>query len=124
VRAINHPRKDKIRSFNRGKIRIKVGDNSYSADVVTGILASGRELFYDIVTLKPETIIEATPETATQSLRQSQNGVTSDDTTIPQGTDGVNTSISKTDGNDTQYSVADDVDAEIRRLITVYFYIQ
>ena len=36
-------------AFNRGKIRILVGQNFYEADVVTAIKADSREIFYDIV---------------------------------------------------------------------------
>ena len=36
-------------AFNRGKIKILVGQNFYEADVVTAIKADEREIFYDIV---------------------------------------------------------------------------
>ena len=43
-------------AFNRGKIKIMVGQNAYKADVLTAIKADDREIFYDIVDLKPTKI--------------------------------------------------------------------
>lgn len=39
-------------AFNRGKIRILVGQNFYEADVLTAIKADAREIFYDIVGIR------------------------------------------------------------------------
>ena len=39
-------------AFNRGKIQIKVGDNLYTADVVTAFKIDDREIFYDIVNIE------------------------------------------------------------------------
>ena len=38
-------------AFNRGKIRVKVGENAYEADVLTAIKPDTKEIFYDIVDL-------------------------------------------------------------------------
>ena len=40
-------------SYNRGKFEIQVGRNFYEADVLTAIKADDREIFYDIVNIKP-----------------------------------------------------------------------
>ena len=40
-------------AFNRGKIKIQVGRNVYEADVLTAIKTDQREIFYDIVDIKP-----------------------------------------------------------------------
>jgi tape measure domain-containing protein len=40
-------------AFNRGKIKIQVGQNVYEADVLTAIKTDQREIFYDIVDIKP-----------------------------------------------------------------------
>ena len=40
-------------AFNRGKIKIQVGQNVYEADVLTAIRTDQREIFYDIVDIKP-----------------------------------------------------------------------
>lgn len=52
----NHPRNDNLRSFNRADVRIKVGENEYTAKVVTAILPSTKEIFYDIISLTPTKI--------------------------------------------------------------------
>ena len=39
-------------AFNRGKIKIVVGQNAYEADVLTAFKANDREIFYDIVDIK------------------------------------------------------------------------
>ncbi|MBC2870419.1 hypothetical protein H7271_02215 [Bittarella massiliensis] len=54
-----HARKDKIQSFNRADVRIRVGKNDYSAEVVTGIYPDTREIFYDIVKVSPIQIEDA-----------------------------------------------------------------
>ena len=43
-------------AFNRGKIKVMVGPNSYEADVLTAIRADEREIFYDIVNVQPTKI--------------------------------------------------------------------
>lgn len=40
-------------AFNRGKIKIQGGQNVYEADVLTAIKTDQREIFYDIVDIKP-----------------------------------------------------------------------
>ena len=39
-------------AFNRGKIKIVVGQNAYEADVLTAFKANDREIFYDVVDIK------------------------------------------------------------------------
>lgn len=55
---LKHPRKDNLRSFNRADVRIRVGGKDYSAEVVTGIKPSTKEIFYDIIRLRPIKIEE------------------------------------------------------------------
>ena len=43
-------------AFNRGKIKVMVGPNTYEADVLTAIKADEREIFYDIVDVQPTKI--------------------------------------------------------------------
>ena len=43
-------------AFNRGKIKVMVGPNTYEADVVTAIKPENREIFYDIVNIGPTKI--------------------------------------------------------------------
>ena len=40
-------------AFNRGKIKIQVGQNVYEADVLTAIKTDQREIFYDVVGIQP-----------------------------------------------------------------------
>ncbi|MEY8282044.1 hypothetical protein AAK917_12410 [Oscillospiraceae bacterium 52-8] len=54
-----HPRKDSIQSFNRADVRIRVGETDYQAELVTGILPSTKEIFYDIVRIRPIKIEDA-----------------------------------------------------------------
>ena len=59
-------------SFNRGKINVRIGANSYSADVLTAIKNDGREVAYDVVNIQPTTI-EA-PEGNTSEASGSSRG--------------------------------------------------
>ena len=40
-------------AFNRGRIKIQVGQNVYEADVLTTIKTDQREIFYDVVGIRP-----------------------------------------------------------------------
>ena len=40
-------------AFNRGRIKIQVGQNVYEADVLTAIKTDQREIFYDVVGIRP-----------------------------------------------------------------------
>lgn len=53
-------------SFNRGRIKIRVGENAYEADVLTAIKPDTREIFYDIVNIK-ETKIKPSGGTHVES---------------------------------------------------------
>ena len=51
-----HERKDNLVGFRRGNVRIRAGKNDYNAEIVTGIKPGRREIFYDIVGVRPTTI--------------------------------------------------------------------
>ena len=70
----NHQRKDKISSFNRGKIRISVGQYDYVADVVTAVYPASNEIFYDIVNLRPTSIKKKTVRPSSMSPMASTTG--------------------------------------------------
>lgn len=53
-------------AFNRGRIKIRVGENAYEADVLTAIKPDTREIFYDIVNIK-ETKIKPSGGTHVES---------------------------------------------------------
>lgn len=42
------------KSYNRGKIKVKIGEKFYNIDVLTGINNKNKELFYDIVNIEKE----------------------------------------------------------------------
>ena len=48
-----HARKDKIESFARGDVLMKIGQNKYSGEAIVGTRQDGQMLLYDIVHLKP-----------------------------------------------------------------------
>ena len=68
-----HARKDRIRSFNRGHIDIRVGNNDYSVEVVTGIYPSTNEIVYDIVNIRP-TQIKTPPNGQMRNSQIPKNG--------------------------------------------------
>ena len=53
-------------AFNRGRIKIRVSENAYEADVLTAIKPDTREIFYDIVNIK-ETKIKPSGGTHVES---------------------------------------------------------
>ncbi|MBQ7667966.1 MAG: hypothetical protein IJS47_01395 [Clostridia bacterium] len=57
---IKHLRKDDIVSFNRSNIDVKVGNQMYQVDVVTGITKNNNEIFYDIVNIKKKVLQNTT----------------------------------------------------------------
>ena len=62
-----HERTDNLRSFNRADVRLRIGDRDYTAEVVTAIQPSTKEVFYDLVSLQPVTI-ETTKAPANQQV--------------------------------------------------------
>ena len=78
-----HPRKDKLQSFNRAEIRIRVGQNDYTAEVVTGIYPDTREIFYDIVKLRPTEIKEASASSMPSRTGTAIGTEASSDISIP-----------------------------------------
>ena len=63
-------------SFNRGKINVRIGANSYSADVLTAIKNDGREVAYDVVNIQPTTI-EAPESNASEAPGSSRGTIAS-----------------------------------------------
>ena len=62
-----NPKHQNAAAYNRGKINVRVGANSYSADVVTAIKNDGREVAYDVVNITPTTIKGADGNASTPS---------------------------------------------------------
>ena len=67
-----HPRKDDLKSFNRGYIEVRVGGKDYLAEVVTGINSYNSEIFYDIVGITPTKIMESSSQEA-KGFRKEEN---------------------------------------------------
>ena len=70
--ALLHPRKDAIIDFARGEVRLRIGSNDYTAQVVVGSRSSENLLLYDILYLKPTKIQEK--RTGTDYITKSQEG--------------------------------------------------
>lgn len=104
-----HLRNDRLRSFNRGQARIRVGENDYLADVITGIYSSNREVLYDIVNLKRIKINEANLSAGPQNLRNAQNEVASSTDNVPQSGGDVNSYDMQSERNYPQKSLNMDV---------------
>ena len=68
-----HSRKDNLSSFNRADVQIRVGQNDYTAEVVTAIKPSTKEIFYDIVNLRPMQIKTYPPASTEHSMNVVQS---------------------------------------------------
>lgn len=49
--GLNHTRRDDIKGFERGTVRVKIGQKMYNAEVLLGIHADGRTTLYDVVNI-------------------------------------------------------------------------
>ncbi len=49
--GLKHKRNDSLKSFNHANSNIKIGDEFYNIEVVTGINTKNQELFYNIVNI-------------------------------------------------------------------------
>lgn len=49
--GLDHPRRDDITDFSRGKVQFRIGDRDYTADVIVAALKDGRLMLYDITHL-------------------------------------------------------------------------
>lgn len=91
---LKHERNDSIKSFGRGKILFKVGDNTYSADMVVGKKADSSMVLYDIVNMQPEKFNEKKQPSKEPNL-SSEAGVTAFTNNIPNSTENVNSKSQK-----------------------------
>lgn len=51
---LKHLRKDNITDFGRTDIKIRVGNNDYTAEVLVGMKKNGKLVFYDVVNITPD----------------------------------------------------------------------
>ncbi len=81
-----HERKDNLKSFNRGNIDVKIGNNDYTVEVVTAITANNNEIFYDIVAIKPTKIktpsIRRTAEADSKNEDVSNNSINQNEQSV------------------------------------------
>lgn len=90
----DHPRKDSIIGFERGKTAIKIGDNTYTADVITANRRDGSKIVYDLTNLVDTKInTEAVPRVSLQNANNSgRNQRSVSNNRISQANEIVNTS--------------------------------
>ena len=62
--GLNHPRKDNIVDFARGKVLLRIGNKDYNADVVVGTRRTGQMVLYDLLEIQPTIIAEKEMDTA------------------------------------------------------------
>lgn len=91
--GLDHPRKDDIVSFARGDVLLRIGGNDYAAEVLVGERKNGKLRLYDVINLKPTSIIEKEMRmaiTESPSPETDRNTMRISNSSIRQENDGVN----------------------------------
>lgn len=96
---LKHKRKDSFGSFNRSNIDVKIGNNDYTIDVVTGINKNNNEILYDIVNIKKKT----SPIRFSTNV-DSKNGTSSINNSIPSSNSTVNNQYMQNTENNAENS--------------------
>ncbi len=82
--GLDHPRRDDITDFSRGKVQFRIGDRDYNADVIVAALKDGRLMLYDITHLtrteiqnrsQPRRSTNPSPGTASYTATDSDNSI-------------------------------------------------
>lgn len=82
--GLDHPRRDDITDFSRGKVQFRIGDRDYTADVIVAVLKDGRLMLYDITHLtrteiqnrsQPRRSTNPSPGTASYTATDSDNSI-------------------------------------------------
>ena len=82
--GLDHPRRDDITDFSRGKVQFRIGDRDYTADVIVAALKDGRLMLYDITHLtrteiqnrsQPRRSTNPSPGTASYTATDSDNSI-------------------------------------------------
>ena len=82
--GLDHPRRDDITDFTRGKVQFRIGDRDYTADVIVAALKDGRLMLYDITHLtrteiqnrsQPRRSTNPSPGTASYTATDSDNSI-------------------------------------------------
>lgn len=123
---LKHERKDSFKEFARGDVLIKVQDKAYTAKVIIGFTGGNQMVLYDVIDFTPTDFRlkkEGTQYRYAQSAGSDRKRVSSSDTTVPQSTDSVNTSIPIGGKNSTQSAIGflgEDTAAAMKRLVEQY----
>ena len=89
--GLEHPRRDDIADFSRGKVQFRIGDRDYSADVIVAALNDGRLMLYDITHLTRTEIqnrsqsrrsTNPSPGTASYTATDSNNSISAEDKNV------------------------------------------
>lgn len=123
---LKHERKDNFKEFARGDVLIRVGGKDYTAKVIIGFTTGNQMMLYDVIDFTPAKFELKKGDTQyryAQSAGSDRKRVSPYDPTVPQSTDGVNTSISKNTGDDTQAALGymgEDTAAALKQLVEKY----
>ena len=102
--ALNHARKDDIKQFARGNILMEIGGRKYSAEVVIGTNANDKQILYDVINVKNAVFTKKQRDNRAGNLEKQETdrtGYPTDIDSVAQKSDAVNTSIRKSNTNDT-----------------------
>lgn len=89
--GLDHPRRDDITDFSRGKVQFRIGDRDYTADVIVAALKDGRLMLYDITHLtrteiqnrsQPRRSTNPSPGTASYTATDSDNSISAEDENV------------------------------------------
>lgn len=89
--GLDHPRRDDITDFSRGKVQFRIGDRDYTADVIVAALKDGRLMLYDITHLTRTEIqnrsqtrrsTNPSPGTASYTATDSDNSISAEDENV------------------------------------------
>lgn len=89
--GLDHPRRDDITDFSRGKVQFRIGDRDYTADVIVAALKDGRLMLYDITHLtrteiqnrsQPRRSTNPSPGTASYTATDSDNSISALDNNV------------------------------------------
>lgn len=89
--GLDHPRRDDITDFSRGKVQFRIGDRDYTADVIVAALKDGRLMLYDITHLtrteiqnrsQPRRSTNPSPGTASYTATDSDNSISAEDKNV------------------------------------------
>lgn len=83
--ALKHERHDNFVEFARGKVKFKVGENGYLADIVVGITDKQEPVLYDIVKLRNIKIAETLNTTPVTEVNRRRGSVPATESIAPDG---------------------------------------